>query len=545
MCKITQTLDSDKKTQWKMHTIKVFERKRRKIRDSVSLIFPSAFIQLYVGRLFSILISFTLFHPSELNVFSTLKLYQIVRCAVGRFCLSGFIGYFCPRLNFNSLIMTSMNLLLRLSRKQGYHQGSLTLRLIHKRRVKNITLKGCRLYPHEWDKKLQKVIYPENDPFRTVYLERVQQILTEEVRQLHGHLLAIRERVHYSVEDVVSLYRIRRDENKLSGFTESLSRELELRGQFRTARAYRTVTRRLIRFNGDEDIPFSQINACLIKDFESYLRDHGRLPNTISYYMRNLRSIYNKALSTKRFKAHLDESPFSEVFTGATKTMKRSLSLAEVKKLCSLDFVSFFIQKFPYNESYHQAERLYASHRYFLFCFFARGMCFIDLAYLKKDNLKNGLISYVRRKTGRQMEVRITPEMQAIIDSFSFQVSDSPYLFPIITPTKGEIDPRRLARLQYDTALRAQNLLLKKLASLAKIDKPISTHWARHTWATIGKQEQVPLQVLSECLGHSSEKTTLIYLGLLENSVLDEANRTITSALQSYPVCSAPIPISF
>ena len=82
MCKITQTLDSDKKTQWKMHTIKVFERKRRKIRDSVSLIFPSAFIQLYVGRLFSILISFIPFHPSELNAFSTLKLIKssVVQC---------------------------------------------------------------------------------------------------------------------------------------------------------------------------------------------------------------------------------------------------------------------------------------------------------------------------------------------------------------------------------------------------------------------------------------------------------------------------------
>lgn len=438
-----------------------------------------------------------------------------------------------------------MTLLLRPSRKQGYHQGSLILRLIHKRRVKSITLKGCRLYPHEWDSTLQKVIHSGGDPLRTVYLEKVQQILVEEIRQLDDHLLSIRKRGHYSIEDVVSLYRLHRDENKLSGFTESLSCELERRGQFRTARAYRTVTRRLIRFNKDEDIPFSQINSCLIKDFESHLQDCGRLPNTISYYMRNLRSIYNKALSTKRFKAHQDENPFSGVFTGATKTMKRSLSLAEVKKLCSLDFVSFLIRKFPYNESCQQAERLYVSHRYFLFCFFARGMCFIDLAYLKKDNLKNGLISYVRRKTGRQMEVRVTPEMQAIIDSFSFQVSDSPYLFPIITHVKGERDTRQATRLQYDTALRAQNLLLKKLASLAKIDKPISTHWARHTWATIGKQKQIPLQVLSECLGHSSEKTTLIYLGLLENSVLDEANRTIASALQSYPVCSVPIPISF
>ncbi len=130
------------------------------------------------------------------------------------------------------------------------------------------------------------------------------------------------------------------------------------------------------------------------------------------------------------------------------------------------------------------------------------------------------------------MEVRVTPEMQTIIESFSLDVARSPYLFPIIVPMIGRVETPKTARLKYETALRNQNVRLKKLALLAGINKPISTHWARHTWATIGKHEHVPLQVLSECLGHSSERTTLIYLGLLENSILDEANQAITSAIQ-------------
>lgn len=436
--------------------------------------------------------------------------------------------------------MTSVKLVLRPSGKEGYNEGSLTLRLIHKRRVKSITLKGCRVYPREWDSELQKLVYPEENPTRRTYLEKVQQTLIEEIRLLEGHLLSLHECGLYSVEDVVSLYRLRQDENKLSGFVKTLSCELEYRGQFRTARAYRTVTRRLIHFNKDEDIPLSQINSRLIKAFVSHLRDHGMLPNTISYYIRNLRSIYNKALTSKQISLPCSGTPFAEVYTGTTKTMKRSLSQTEVKRLCDLNIASFFAENRSYATNCHQAERLYVSYRYFLFCFFARGMCFVDLAYLKKDNLKHGVISYVRRKTGRLMEIRITPEMQTILESFSLQVLDSPYLFPIIKPVKGDADARQSARLQYETALRTQNLLLKELALLAEIDKPLSTYWARHTWATIGKKEQVPLQVLSECLGHSSERTTLIYLGLLENSVLDEANRTIASAVQSYPVCLAP-----
>lgn len=428
--------------------------------------------------------------------------------------------------------MTSVNFVFRPSGKQGYNLGSLVLRIVHKRRSKSVTLKGCRLYPNEWDSEKQSLIYPKNNPVRVAYLEKVQQVLTEETKLLESHLLGIRERGHYSVDEVISLYRLRKDKGRILGFAESLARELDRRGQFRTARAYRTVTQGLINFNKGMDIPLHQINARLVKDFEIYLRFQGKLPNTISYYMRNLRSIYNKALFTKVFKGGRDENPFLGVFTGVTKTMKRSLSLTEVKQFCDLDFVSFFNEGLPFNESHRYAERLYSAYRYFLFCLFARGMCFIDIAYLTKKNLRGGVIKYVRRKTGRLMEVRVTPEMQTIIESFSLDVARSPYLFPIIVPMIGRVETPKTARLKYETALRNQNVRLKKLALLAGINKPISTHWARHTWATIGKHEHVPLQVLSECLGHSSERTTLIYLGLLENSILDEANQAITSAIQ-------------
>ena len=435
--------------------------------------------------------------------------------------------------------MTSVNVVFRPSGKKGYHLGSLVLRLVHNRRSKSVTLKGCRLYPHEWDKEKQKLIYPANNPLRADYLEKVQKILIEEARQLEFHLLGVQERGHYSVDEVVALYRLRKDEGKFLGFAESISRELDRRGQFRTARAYRTVAQGLIKFNKDVDIPLTQISSALITDFEIFLRFHGRRPNTISYYMRNLRSIYNKALASRRIRGSRHENPFSGVFTGVTKTMKRSLTLTEVKQFCDLDFVSFFNDGLPSNESQRQAERLYVAYRYFLFCLFARGMCFVDLAYFKKKDLEGDFLRYVRRKTGRQMEVRVTPEMKTIIESFSLDSSGSPYIFPIITPIKGKTDSPQAIRLQYETALRNQNSRLKKLSSLAKINRPISTHWARHTWATIGKQEHVPLQVLSECLGHSSERTTLIYLGLLENSVLDEANRAITSAIQSQPARKA------
>lgn len=420
--------------------------------------------------------------------------------------------------------MTSMNFVFRPSSKEGRNEGSLSLRLIHNSQVKTITLNGCRLYDDEWDKKNQKIIYPTDEPERIQQLEQIAQIATNEKLLLETYLSNLQKQGRYSILDLVGLYRLRKDESKLMGYAESLALELERRGQLRTARAYRTITRGIVLFNNGKDIPLGQINACLIKDFEAHLKAKGRLPNTISYYMRNLRSIYNKALVEKRISNFRKENPFTGIYTGVTKTMKRALSLEELKKIHELDF-STLLQKTNFGTRAHrQYSNLEKAQDYFYFSFYARGMSFVDLAYLRKDNIRGGFIRYVRKKTGRQIEVRISPEIQEIIDSFSSEVRNSSYVFPIIKQEKN-------SQLQYETALRRQNIYLKKLAKLSGVSKPISTHWARHSWATIGKQENVPLHVLSECLGHASEKTTLIYLGSLDNYLLDAANEAVTSAI--------------
>lgn len=431
--------------------------------------------------------------------------------------------------------MTSINLVLRPSLKPGRCWGSLTLRLIHKRQVKSITLKGCSLFTDEWDKDKQMINYSSDEPYRADYLHQVEETLKYEIDKLRYCLSILEKQGRYSVDDLIRLYRQSKNEDKLSAYVENLACEMEQCGQLRTAKAYRTVTRGLVAFNGNKDISLEHINARLVKDFETHMRNLGRLPNTISYYMRNLRAIYNKAVGEKRIVRHRDEKPFLGVYTGVTRTMKRALSLEEVKKFCALDFYALLKnEKYGTRERAH-IENLEVASRYFHFSFYSRGMCFVDLARLKKSNIRGGVLRYVRKKTGRQIEVRITEQMQTIIDSFATQVKNSAYVFPIIHIERTKSGNNRETRLQYETALRTQNNRLKELAVLAGIDKNLSTHVARHSWATIGKQQNLPLQVICECLGHSSEKITQIYLNQLNNTVLDEANQRVALAVGSYP----------
>ena len=428
--------------------------------------------------------------------------------------------------------METINFVLRPASKADY-PSSLTIRIIHYRQVKNITMSDCRLYSHEWDQSAQAVIYPVDDPGRSSYLRTVELKIVSEKVLIGDYITELNKRGKYSSGDLATLYRKNSDTGKLLGYTELLARELEHRGQERTARAHRTVANGLIAYNRGIDIPLYQINSCLVKSFEMYLKEKGKLPNTISYYMRNLRAIYNKALATKHVANPTGEKIFAGVYTGITKTMKRALSLDELRNLYSLDFADIVKREKPDSPEHLRVEKLHYAWRLFFFCFHARGMSFIDLAYLQKDNIQGGVLKYCRKKTGQQVEIKITSELQNIIDSFSNEVKFSPYLFPVIK------DNGKKLRLQYENALRLQNSRLKRLSKLARI-RPISTHVSRHTWATIGKQSNIPLQVLSECLGHASEKTTLIYLGLLDNYLLDEANALITSAV----VCPSPAQVS-
>lgn len=294
-------------------------------------------------------------------------------------------------------------------------------------------------------------------------------------------------------------------------------------GQERTARAYRTAAAGLIRFNKGQDLRLEHINASLIRGFEKHMKSNGKGMNTISFYMRNLRAIYNRAIREQRIQPRF-ENPFMQVYTGVYPTRKRALTKEEVMLLNNLDLTLTGGKPSPDQKSL--TPELRQALALFLFCFHARGMSFVDMAYLKHESIKKDTISYFRKKTGQLLEVKITPAMRSIIGFFGNDAKWSPYVFPVIT------DEKKNQRLQYENALHVQNQRLKKLSRLAGIGKNISTHVARHSWATIGKNEKLPLWVISEGLGHSNEKTTYTYLASFDRSIIDNASEKISKAIK-------------
>lgn len=283
---------------------------------------------------------------------------------------------------------------------------------------------------------------------------------------------------------------------------------LQTVGRNGTAQNYQRARNSFALYRCGRDIPLQSVTSELICDYESWLKQRPVTRNTVSFYMRILRSVYNKAVERGLVSP---STPFKYVYTGIEKTRKLAVDEGTVVRLRQLDLSG--------------RPSLCFARDLFLFSFYCRGMAFVDMAYLRKSNVHGGLLTYARRKTGQLLHIRVEECMQRIIAQYT-PLACSEYLFPIID----SLDPNR-AYLSYRSALSYYNKHLKELSALLGLERRLSSYVARHTWATVARKMQIPVTIISEGLGHRSEQTTRIYLASLEQSVIDNANRRILQGL--------------
>lgn len=273
-------------------------------------------------------------------------------------------------------------------------------------------------------------------------------------------------------------------------------------GKIRSSETYRATLNSFKRFRKGIDLPFDRIDARLMEQYEADLQGRGLSRNTSSFYLRILRTNYRMAVEQGLTP---DRHPFKHVYCGMDKTAKRSLTFEEIKRIKALDLSRRSAQAF--------------ARDMFLFSFCTRGMSFIDMAYLRKQDLKNGYLIYRRKKTGQLLTVEWTSQMQSILDRHPHPTTQ--YLLPIITREDGS------ERRQYQNQMMRINRRLKDVAVRAKLSVPLSLYYSRHSWATIARRKEIPLSVISEGLGHDSESTTQIYLDSIRSFEVDKANRKI------------------
>ncbi len=356
-----------------------------------------------------------------------------------------------------------------------------------------------KIFPFEWNER-RKVVTCKESSLRLRHILLIRERIKNDLSRFNRIIRAMeRDRTEYTADEIIEEYTRIANENSLFGYMNKLISKLKSNGRIRTSEAYKSAINSFRRFRDGEDIMLESISKEVMESYESWLRHNGLTSNTVSFYLRILRAVYNRAVDEDLID---NRNPFKKVYTGIEKTVKRALPMKVIKQLRKLDLALRPAQEF--------------ARDMFLLSFMLRGMSLVDMAFLRKTDLQNGHLSYRRRKTGQLLTIRWTAEMQGILDKYP--ANNSIYLLPIIK------NPQSAPIYVYRHMSYIINRHLKEIANEMRLPITLTMYVARHSWASAAKARGIPLSVISEGMGHDSELTTQIYLASLDTSVVDNAN---------------------
>lgn len=392
----------------------------------------------------------------------------------------------------------------RRARKDG--RFPLVYYLIHNRTNAQIST-GTYLLENEWndEKKLIKTSFKGTES-----VTRLNNKILKKKTELSDYISTLDEKKELNriqtARELKELYLKKSSSHFVYGYMQLLIDEMIKAKRIGNARSYETVLGVLKSYLKDKEITFFDLNYSFLISFETNHYAKGNKTNSLAVYMRTIRAVYNRAIKDGLVDREL--YPFKNYTIKTTKTRKRAISRESVTKIESL----ILDVKHP----------LYHTRNYFLFSFYMRGMPFADMAHLKLSNIIDGRIIFDRQKTDKPYNIKITDSIQALLDIYIIGKEKDDYILSVI---KRESIEEQYKDVEW--ARNRYNKKLKKLAKLCSISENITTYVGRHTFATLAKNLDVPIAVISDMLGHESTKTTEIYMATLPSDLMDNYHEHI------------------
>lgn len=278
-------------------------------------------------------------------------------------------------------------------------------------------------------------------------------------------------------------------------------------GKEQSAVSYASALHRFSAFTGGKDILLSEIDSDMVTSFSDYLKAQKMSENTIAYYMRAIRAVYNKAVKQRLIR---NQYPFEEVSTRVPDTKYTVLNTAQLQA----------IKEFDLSDN----DALVFARDMFMLSFYLRGVSYYDMAQLRKSNIINGAIVYLRKDEEEPSVIELEPVIEEIINRYNHKTTGSDYLLPILIGTEKDSD-------KFNSAIRLINIRLKKIAKQMKLEVPLTSAVARHSWAMIALQKGLSKKLISRCLGYKNEYFSQKYFEGLENLIITNVNRMVIGSL--------------
>ena len=382
--------------------------------------------------------------------------------------------------------------------------GTLYYQVIHKRNVKWIST-DYHVFQNEWDDKVANIAIPP-DGERMQELLLIKSAVAWELRQRKGIIIKMETfNDDFSLNELCEAFSLLPTCKTVFTFLEEQVDRQEQMQKYGTANTYINAYRRFKEYRQDKDLVFDELTPDMIEEYEAWIANRDQKPNTIRFYLRTLNTLFCKATSCGLLNE--ERKLFGRVRLSYVTTTKRALSETDILDLQNLKLEPYTTKAF--------------ARDIFMFSFYMRGMPFVDIAYLKKSDLKNGILTYRRKKTNQPLTVEWEQVHQEIVERYAHQTEGSPYMFPIIKRTDGT------EYRQYKCVQEKVNRTLKKIGIMIGLKKPLTAYVARHSWASIARDMNIPIPIISEGMGHQSYKTTQVYLNSIDVSKISEANRSI------------------
>lgn len=263
----------------------------------------------------------------------------------------------------------------------------------------------------------------------------------------------------------------------------------------------------LMEFNKHLNIYFVDIDVPWLKRYETWLRKHGLSGNTIKGRFVDIRTMYNIAVDENLVK--VEHYPFRKfkISKLQQETAKRAITKEDVTRIMEYKTKNKLVQ---------------FAIDIFTFSYIMGGINFVDIASLTKENIMDNRLVYIRQKTKKLIQLPLQDKAIELIEKY--HDDNNPHLFPILLAYH-KTEQQRLNRVH--KVIVNVNKRLKKIGKELELPITLTTYVARHSHATILKKAGVATSIISESLGHSSEKVTQIYLDSFGNEQMDDAMKNL------------------
>ncbi len=293
---------------------------------------------------------------------------------------------------------------------------------------------------------------------------------------------------------------------------------LESEGRWKSADSFQSTISQIDRFIGKKKMTWDEVDYEFLKKFDTHLKSKNLSESSIGIYMRNIRTVFNIAITEGIISKDLYPFGRNKYTPPTTRNVKKALSVEDIRKLH---------EYIPENEFEAKAKD------FWFFSYYANGLNIKDICLLKYSNIIDDEIQFYRQKTRnsrkeqQKIYVILTDELRDIIKRRGKkQYTPDDFIFdrmPSSNPNSKEISNA------VNQTVKFVNDFIKRIAEKIELTRIPTTNFARHTYSTVLKRAGVPIELISENLGHSSIKTTQLYLDSFEKEQRKEAVKFLTA----------------